>query len=91
MEIALFKLYMLAAAKEEVSATFSSPTKFELAIIGHKRRDRLMLRELLLGYHENLWIKLYNSNNDQALINATELDHFSLRSLQKNFRTFLEI
>ena len=78
--LALFQLHMITAVKEELDSDFKS----ELNSEGRKRRDRRIPREALLNYEDSAWVKLFNSGNDQALINCTGLDH-------ENFHELLQI
>ena len=48
-------------------------------------------RAALLDLRRSQWIKLYNSNNDQSLINATGYDHEAFLEQLNFFPNLLEI
>ncbi|KAG7336804.1 DDE superfamily endonuclease [Nitzschia inconspicua] len=64
--------YLLLEEEEEKRAWKQSTLSLE----GRRRRDRRYPRKALKSYFESPFVHLFDSGDDQALLNATGVDHF---------------
>ena len=87
----VLKLWLLYAIGEEAEAeerrVFANRN---ITSEGRRRRDRRYPRSCLRGYEDSPFKHLYNSGNDQGLLNATGVDQVEFHRLLSRFRPVFE-
>ena len=71
---------------EEEEAEETEWVQMTLNAVGRRRRDRRYPRVSLRRYADSPFRHLHDSNNDQALLNATGVDHAEFRNLLAAFK-----